>query len=190
MILLHFALPTPFLSLSLNLFEQYMITYISRVYLLASFFFFVIVLAHRRSGFCLWRVVVDGSLCLSHGLFLCHLRCCLFPLIFVGRSSSEGLRRKVFVGRSSSEGLRRKVFVGRSSSGGLRRKVFVGRSSSEGLRRKFPLWLSPCQSYLSLHRRSLNRNSCSTNKTCRDDYLSIKFYASWFQCPVHGSCLR
>ena len=133
--------------------------------------FFLIVLAHRRSGFCLRRVVVDESLCLSIGLFLCHLR------------------RKVFVGRSSSEGLRRKVFVGRSSPEGLRRKVFAGRSSSEGLRRKFPLWLPPCQSYLSLHRRSLNRNSCSTNKTCRDDYLSIKFYASWFQCPVHGSCL-
>ena len=98
MILLHFALPTPFLSLSLNLFEQYMITYIPRVYLLAFFFFFLIVLAHRRSGFCLRRVVVDESLCLSPGLFLCHLRCCLFPLIFVGRSSSEGLRRKVFVG--------------------------------------------------------------------------------------------
>ena len=156
MILLHFALPTPFLSLSLNLFEQYMITYIPRVYFLASFFF-LIVLAHRRCGFCLRRVVVDESLCLSPGLFLCHLRCFFFPLIFVGRSSSEGLRRK----------------------------VFVGRSSSEGLRRKFPLWLSPCQSYLSLHRRSLNRNSCSTNKTCRDDYLSTKFYASWFQCPVH-----
>ena len=139
-------------------------------------FFFLIVLAHRRSGFCLRCVVVDESLCLSPGLFLCHLRCCLFPLIFVGRSSLEGLRRKVFVGRSSSEG--------------LRRKVLVGRSSSEGLRRKFPLWLSPCQSYLSLHRRSLNRNSCSTNKTCRDDYLSTKFYASWFQCPVHWSCLR
>ena len=113
-----------------------------------------------------------------------------FPLIFVGRSSLEGLRWKVFVGRSSLEGLCRKVFVGRSSSEGLRRKVFVGRSLSEGLCRKFPLWLSPCQSYLSLHRRSFNRNSCSTNKTCRDDYLSIKFYASWFQCPVHRSCVR
>ena len=89
-------------------------------------FFFLIVLAHRRSGFCLRCVVVDESLCLSPGLFLCHLRCCLFPLIFVGRSSLEGLRRKVFVGRSSSEGLRRKVFVGRSSSEGPRRKVFVG----------------------------------------------------------------
>ena len=165
-ILLHFALPTPFLSLSLNLFERYMITYIPRVYLLASFFFFLIVFGHRRSGFCMRRVVVivvvDESLCLTPGLFLCHLRCCLFPLIFIGRSSWEGLRGK----------------------------VFVGRSLSEGLCRKFPLWLSSCQSYLSLHRRSLNRNSCSTNKTCSDDYLSIKFYASWFQCPVHGSCLR
>ena len=107
MILLHFALPTPFLSLSLNLFEQYMITYIPRVYFLASFFF-LIVLAHRRCGFCLRRVVVDESLCLSPGLFLCHLRCFFFSLnlrwkVFVGRSSSEGLRRKVFVGRSSSE---------------------------------------------------------------------------------------
>ena len=34
----------------------------------------------------------------------------------MGRSSSEGLRRKVFVGRSLSEGLRWKVFVGRSLS--------------------------------------------------------------------------
>ena len=121
----------------------------------------------------------------SSSMNLCVCRSAFFFVIFVGRSSSEGLRRKVLVGRSSSEGLRRKVFAGRSSSEGLRRKVFVGRSSSEGLRRKFPLWLPPCQSYLSLHRRSLNRNSCSTNKTCRDDYLSTKFYASWFQCPVH-----
>ena len=68
-----------------------------------SVVFFLIVLAHRRCGFCLRRVVVDESLCLSPGLFLCHLRCFFFPLIFVGRSSSEGLRRKVFVGRSSSE---------------------------------------------------------------------------------------
>ena len=72
-----FALPTPFLSLSLNLFEQYMITYIPRVYFLASFFF-LIVLAHRRCGFFLRRVVVDESLCLSPGLFLCHLRCFFF----------------------------------------------------------------------------------------------------------------
>ena len=106
-ILLHFALPTPFLSLSLNLFERYMITYIPRVYLLASFFFFLIVFGHRRSGFCMRRVVVivvvDESLCLTPGLFLCHLRCCLFPLILIGRSSWEGLRWKVFVGRSLSE---------------------------------------------------------------------------------------
>ena len=107
MILLHFALPTPFLSLPLNLFVRYIVTYISRVYLLASFFFFFIVFGHRSSGFCMRRVVVivvvDESLCLTPGLFLCHLRCCLFPLIFIGRSSWEGLRRKVFVGRSLSE---------------------------------------------------------------------------------------
>ena len=83
MILLHFALPTPFLSLPLNLFVRYIVTYISRVYLLASFFFFFIVFGHRSSGFCMRRVVVivvvDESLCLTPGLFLCHLRCCLFP---------------------------------------------------------------------------------------------------------------
>lgn len=166
MILLHFALPTPFLSLPLNLFVRYMITYIPRVYLLASFFFFFncfrssqwwfLHAARRRYRGRRWIFVFDARpFPLSSSLLS-------FPLIFVGRSSWEGLRRK----------------------------VFVGRSLSEGLCRKFPLWLSPCQSYLSLHRRSLNRNSCSTNKTCRDDYLSIKFYASWFQCPVHGSCLR
>lgn len=42
-----------------------------------------------------------------------------FPLIFVGRSSWEGLRRKVFVGRSSLEGLCRKVFVGSFRCGSL-----------------------------------------------------------------------
>ena len=53
------------------------------VFVSVVFFFIIIVFGHRSSGFCMRRVVVivvvDESFCLTPGLFLCHLRCCLFP---------------------------------------------------------------------------------------------------------------
>lgn len=53
------------------------------VFVSVVFFFFLIVFGHHSSGFCMRRVVVivvvDESFCLTPGLFLCHLRCCLFP---------------------------------------------------------------------------------------------------------------